>query len=670
MAHFELRPKPPLIDAVTGNGHLLLTLGQTGEPYRLFWPHIDYGQHLDRWLEGVYLPGHTERAVWQDAPGWLHSQRYEGETALVSSRSEHPGLGLAVERLDAVAPRGMVGSGDSDLWLRRVRVTNIGPVALPVTYLLFQSLWFEESPLYNTSLFLSEADALVHYRRQVYMATGADRAVAEFTCSRRGQAWDEVQNGHLAGRLIDHGDSQGALAFDPGTLQPGESAELHLFTVLGSNLGQVTSALQQARTAGPETLATAAGTDDVAWLAQALPLRRADGSDAHLPPAVHQAYRRSLLVMKLMTDAGTGAIIAAPEFDPAYENCGGYAYAWGRDAAYITVAMDRAGLHGPARAFYRWAVRAQEKEGLWVHRHTTEGMWGSSWGLVQIDETGSLLFGLAEHVRLTGDVNFAREVFPSVARAVAYLGNYRHPRTGLAGPAVDLWEERSGYLIYSSAAVAGGLRAAAELADRAEHPEDAERWRRWAAGMALAIRREGWDAERGAYLRTRDRQVDGPAWAVLRQAGEAVHTEPGLKGYTQYLQDREAVLDASLLGLAVPFQVVAAGDATMESTARRLEEALTAEGFGGLRRYEGDRYRGGNPWVLCTLWLGQYEAAAGRPDRAAEILDWALQRQAPLGLLPEQVDSATGEPAWVLPLTWSHAMLLLLVQQLAQAGHW
>ena len=149
MAHFELRPKPPLIDAVTGNGHLLLTLGRTGEPYRLFWPHIDYGQHLDRWLEGVYLPGHTERAVWQDAPGWLHSQRYEGETALVSSRSEHPGLGLAVERLDAVAPRGMVGSGDSDLWLRRVRVTNIGPVALPVTYLLFQSLWFEESPLYR-----------------------------------------------------------------------------------------------------------------------------------------------------------------------------------------------------------------------------------------------------------------------------------------------------------------------------------------------------------------------------------------------------------------------------------------------------------------------------------------------------------------------------------------
>jgi GH15 family glucan-1,4-alpha-glucosidase len=54
------------------------------------------------------------------------------------------------------------------------------------------------------------------------------------------------------------------------------------------------------------------------------------------------------------------------------------------------------------------------------------------------------------------------------------------------------------------------------------------------------------------------------------------------------------------------------------------------------RRYAGDTYAGGNRWVLAALWLAQTS----------------------LGLLPEQVTD-DGEPAWVVPLAWSHAMLLL-----------
>ena len=39
-------------------------------------------------------------------------------------------------------------------------------------------------------------------------------------------------------------------------------------------------------------------------------------------------------------------------------------------------------------------------------------------------------------------------------------------------------------------------------------------------------------------------------------------------------------------------------------------------------------------------------------------LDYALARQTSLGLLSEQV-TRDGEPAWVVPLGWSHAMLIL-----------
>jgi GH15 family glucan-1,4-alpha-glucosidase len=39
-------------------------------------------------------------------------------------------------------------------------------------------------------------------------------------------------------------------------------------------------------------------------------------------------------------------------------------------------------------------------------------------------------------------------------------------------------------------------------------------------------------------------------------------------------------------------------------------------------------------------------------------LTYALSAQTTLGLLPEQVTD-DGEPAWVVPLAWSHAMLVL-----------
>ena len=40
---------------------------------------------------------------------------------------------------------------------------------------------------------------------------------------------------------------------------------------------------------------------------------------------------------------------------------------------------------------------------------------------------------------------------------------------------------------------------------------------------------------------------------------------------------------------------------------------------------------------------------------------WTEARQTGLGLLPEQVN-LDGTPGWVLPLAWSHAMLLLAVR--------
>ncbi|HWQ24164.1 MAG TPA: hypothetical protein VNK94_08680 [Gaiellaceae bacterium] len=75
-------------------------------------------------------------------------------------------------------------------------------------------------------------------------------------------------------------------------------------------------------------------------------------------------------------------------------------------------------------------------------------------------------------------------------------------------------------------------------------------------------------------------------------------------------------------------------------------------------RHEGDDYAGGNPWLISTLWLGLAQRQAGDEAALRRAVEYALARQTPLGLLPEQV-TRSGEPAWVVPLAWSHAMLIL-----------
>jgi GH15 family glucan-1,4-alpha-glucosidase len=95
---------------------------------------------------------------------------------------------------------------------------------------------------------------------------------------------------------------------------------------------------------------------------------------------------------------------------------------------------------------------------------------------------------------------------------------------------------------------------------------------------------------------------------------------------------------------------------------------------GGLARYEHDWYQRvsqdiarvpGNPWIICTLWLAEWEIARVTSEadllRALELLHWVVAHARPSGLLPEQVHPYTGAPLSVCPLTWSHAAFVLAV---------
>ncbi|HAQ07873.1 MAG TPA: hypothetical protein DCR24_10245, partial [Bacillus bacterium] len=50
-----MRKKPYLIDGIIGNSKMLASLTKDGQLQRLFWPHIDFSQHMNRFYTGINL---------------------------------------------------------------------------------------------------------------------------------------------------------------------------------------------------------------------------------------------------------------------------------------------------------------------------------------------------------------------------------------------------------------------------------------------------------------------------------------------------------------------------------------------------------------------------------------------------------------------------------------
>ena len=90
---------------------------------------------------------------------------------------------------------------------------------------------------------------------------------------------------------------------------------------------------------------------------------------------------------------------------------------------------------------------------------------------------------------------------------------------------------------------------------------------------------------------------------------------------------------------------------------------------GGYIRYEGDNYIGGyNPWPIATLWMAWYYIESGDYPKAVECFNFVTNSASELSFLGEQVDNRKMKPAWVIGLTWSHAMYIIILEKLLKRG--
>src|SRR5690606_8007753 len=131
---------------------------------------------------------------------------------------------------------------------------------------------------------------------------------------------------------------------------------------------------------------------------------------------------------------------------------------------------------------------------------------------------------------------------------------------------------------------------------------------------------------------------------------------------------RNEAVDASLLWLALPFDVFSVDDPVMVATAARIERELRG---GGVRRYLADTYYGGGEWIILTAWLAWYWLRVGRREDAHVLMWWIDEQRDAHGALPEQVPGKDHHARFLAywtrewgpsakPLLWSHAMAVLV----------
>ena len=234
--------------------------------------------------------------------------------------------------------------------------------------------------------------------------------------------------------------------------------------------------------------------------------------------------------------------------------------------------------------------------------------------------------------------------------------SFLDPSTGLPKASVDLWEQHDGQHAYSAASVAGGLRCAALAAARHE-PGLATRYAEAAARVAAAIDEHLWDATLGRYRRA-STSVD--VTVAARRPGppshEAFRIPTDASGASTPSTAESTARCSGSRGRSAASEASRSGQGDRRRRRRRSRDAT-----GRAPAPRGRHVRGGHEWPIATLWLGLARRALGDQAGLDHAVAHVVGIRTALDLLPEQV-FPDGRPAWVLPLGWSHAMLLVASQ--------
>jgi len=357
--------------------------------------------------------------------------------------------------------------------------------------------------------------------------------------------------------------------------------------------------------------------------------------------------RRSLSTLRLLTDAQTGGIVAAPTTslpeDPGGERNWDYRFCWLRDAALTIGALIEAGYTTEAQLWRGWLLRAVAGDPADLQIvYAVDG----ARRLTELDLPHLPGYADSRPVRIGNGASLQRQL--DVLGEVMIALEQVRQATGHA--------DKSAWALQ---------RALIENLAKTWQQPDHGLWeirgpqQHFTHSQAMV-----WAAFDRAVRAVEDFDLDGPVeeWRELR---DTVHAEvlergydPGRGTFVQHYNTTE--VDASLLVLP-QIGFVAGDDPRMLGTIRAVEEDLVRDGLVLRYRTESgvDGLPGGeHPFLACSFWLVSAYARAGRTDDAHALFDRLCGLANDVGLLPEEYDAARTRMIGNFPQAFSHLALV------------